>query len=49
MHTGVINAGGFLIIRLSPLVSLSAVALDLLVLGGAVTRSSTSRSANNAG
>ena len=37
MHAGVINAGGFLILRLSPLVSLSAVALDLLVLVGAVT------------
>ena len=37
MHAGVINAGGFLIIRLSPLVSLSPVALDLLAVMGAVT------------
>ena len=37
MHAGIINAGGFLIIRLSPLVSLSHVALDLLALVGAFT------------
>jgi len=37
MHAGVINAGGFLIIRLSPLVSLSPIALDLLVFMGALT------------
>jgi len=37
MHAGVINAGGFLVIRLSPLVSLSPVALDLLALIGGVT------------
>ena len=37
MHAGVINAGGFLIIRLSPLVSLSPIALDLLAFIGAVT------------
>lgn len=37
MHAGVINAGGFLIIRLSPLVSLSPVALDLLAVMGAIT------------
>ena len=37
MHAGVINAGGFLIIRLSPLVSLSPIALDLLALMGAIT------------
>lgn len=37
MHAGVINAGGFLVIRLSPLVSLSPIALDLLALTGAVT------------
>ncbi len=37
MHAGVINAGGFLVIRLSPLVSLSSIALDLLVLIGAST------------
>lgn len=35
MHAGVINAGGFLIVRMSPLVSLSPEALALLtVLGG---------------
>lgn len=37
MHAGVINAGGFLVIRLSPLVSLSPIALDLLAVMGAVT------------
>jgi len=37
MHAGVINAGGFLVIRLSPIVSLSPIALDLLALIGAVT------------
>ncbi|MFM7244101.1 MAG: NADH-quinone oxidoreductase subunit L [Planctomycetaceae bacterium] len=37
MHAGIINAGGFLVIRLSPLVSLSHVALDLLALVGAFT------------
>ncbi len=37
MHAGVINAGGFLVIRLSPLVSLSPIALDLLALIGAMT------------
>jgi NAD(P)H-quinone oxidoreductase subunit 5 len=37
MHAGIINAGGFLVIRLSPLVSLSHSALDLLALVGAVT------------
>jgi len=37
MHAGVINAGGFLVIRLSPLISLSSVALDMLALVGAVT------------
>lgn len=37
MHAGVINAGGFLVVRLSPLVSLSPIALDLLALIGAVT------------
>lgn len=37
MHAGVINAGGFLVIRLSPLVSLSPIALDLLALIGAIT------------
>lgn len=37
MHAGVINAGGFLVIRLSPLISLSPIALDMLALVGAVT------------
>jgi len=37
MHAGIINAGGFLVIRLSPLVSLSPVALDVLALVGAFT------------
>ena len=37
MHAGIINAGGFLVIRLSPLVALSHLALDLLALVGAVT------------
>ncbi len=37
MHAGVINAGGFLIIRLSPLVSQSHAALDFLSLIGAFT------------
>lgn len=37
MHAGIINAGGFLVIRLSPLVSLSHAALDLLAVVGAIT------------
>lgn len=37
MHAGIINAGGFLIVRLSPVVSLSPVALDVLAVMGAVT------------
>ena len=37
MHAGVINAGGFLVIRLSPLLTLTPLALDLLALAGAVT------------
>ena len=37
MHAGVINAGGFLVLRLSPLLCLSHVALDLLVIMGATT------------
>ncbi|MEZ6056121.1 MAG: proton-conducting transporter membrane subunit [Planctomycetaceae bacterium] len=37
MHAGVINAGGFLVIRLGPLVSLSPIALDLLALMGGMT------------
>lgn len=37
MHAGVINAGGFLVIRLSPLIALSPLALDLLAVAGAST------------
>lgn len=37
MHAGIINAGGFLVIRLSPLVTLSPVALDILTVVGVVT------------
>jgi NAD(P)H-quinone oxidoreductase subunit 5 len=37
MHAGIINAGGFLVIRFSPLVTLSPAALDLLAVVGAVT------------
>lgn len=37
MHAGIINAGGFMVIRLSPLISLSHVALDLLAVVGMVT------------
>lgn len=37
MHAGVINAGGFLVIRMSPLVTLSPWALTLLAVVGAFT------------
>ncbi len=37
MHAGIINAGGFLIIRLSPLVTLSPGAMSTLALFGAFT------------
>jgi len=37
MHAGIINAGGFLIVRLSPLVSLSPSALNLLAIVGALS------------
>jgi NAD(P)H-quinone oxidoreductase subunit 5 len=37
MHAGIINAGGFLIIRLNPLVTLSTGALSTLALAGAFT------------
>lgn len=37
MHAGIINAGGFLIVRLSPLVTQSTVALNTLALLGAFT------------
>jgi NAD(P)H-quinone oxidoreductase subunit 5 len=37
MHAGIINGGGFLILRLNPLVTLSPGALSLLALAGAFT------------
>lgn len=37
MHAGIINAGGFLIVRLSPLVTQSPLALNTLALLGAFT------------
>jgi len=37
LHAGIINAGGFLILRFAGLISLSAGALDLLVVVGALT------------
>lgn len=37
MHAGIINAGGFLVLRLSPLISLSHIALDFLAVMGATT------------
>jgi NAD(P)H-quinone oxidoreductase subunit 5 len=37
MHAGIINAGGFLIIRLNPLVTLSPAALSTLAMFGAFT------------
>jgi len=37
MHAGIINAGGFLVIRLSPLMMLAPTALDVLAVVGAVT------------
>ncbi len=37
MHAGIINAGGILVIRLSPVISLSAPALTALVVVGALT------------
>lgn len=37
MHAGIINAGGFLVIRLSPLVTLSPAALGTLAVVGAMT------------
>jgi NAD(P)H-quinone oxidoreductase subunit 5 len=39
MHAGIINAGGFLVLRLSPVISLSQAALDVLALVGAMTAS----------
>ncbi|MCS6850616.1 MAG: hypothetical protein NZ700_05545 [Gemmataceae bacterium] len=37
MHAGIINAGGFLVIRLAWLIGLSSPAMQALALGGAVT------------
>jgi len=37
MHAGIINAGGILVIRLSPLISLSDAAMLLLCLAGGIT------------
>ena len=37
MHAGIINAGGFLVIRMNPLVTLSPAALSVLALFGAFT------------
>jgi NAD(P)H-quinone oxidoreductase subunit 5 len=37
MHAGIINAGGFLVVRLSPLIVSSPAALDALALVGAFT------------
>jgi NAD(P)H-quinone oxidoreductase subunit 5 len=37
MHAGIINAGGFLVIRLSPLISISPISLDFLAVLGALT------------
>ncbi|MBX9750397.1 MAG: NADH-quinone oxidoreductase subunit L [Roseococcus sp.] len=37
LHAGIINAGGFLVVRMADLVALSAQALDLLLLIGAAT------------
>lgn len=37
MHAGIINAGGVLVIRMSPLVALSPAAMDLLAVVGAST------------
>ncbi|CAN5244355.1 proton-conducting transporter membrane subunit [soil metagenome] len=37
LHAGIINAGGFLILRFAGLISLSVHALDLLVIVGALT------------
>jgi NAD(P)H-quinone oxidoreductase subunit 5 len=37
MHAGIINAGGFLVIRLSPLVVLSPACLSMLAIVGAIT------------
>ncbi len=37
MHAGIINAGGFLMVRMSPIVSMAPSALWMLAVGGTVT------------
>lgn len=37
MHAGIINAGGFLVVRLSPIICLTPLALDVLSIIGAIT------------
>lgn len=37
LHAGVINAGGFLVLRLAPLISTSPISLDLLAVIGGMT------------
>ena len=37
MHAGIINAGGFLVVRLSPVISFSPLALEILAIVGAFT------------
>ncbi len=37
MHAGIINAGGFLVVRLSPIIAMSPTALNALALVGAFT------------
>lgn len=37
MHAGIINAGGFLVLRLSPLISLSLLSMALLAIVGGLT------------
>ncbi len=37
MHAGIINAGGFLLVRFSPVVSLSPIAMNTLVIVGSFT------------
>lgn len=37
MHAGIINAGGFLVVRLSPIVSSAPMAMNVLAIVGAVT------------
>jgi uncharacterized protein YbcC (UPF0753/DUF2309 family)/formate hydrogenlyase subunit 3/multisubunit Na+/H+ antiporter MnhD subunit len=37
LHAGIINAGGFLLLRLSDVVVLSALSLDMLIVAGGIT------------